>query len=79
MGNMKIKIKSFLKRKDADDNVKSWVRWYSRIGFTAKGSVYILIGLISICVINHVIYPIKPSTTNHNTTSPNGNIKVSDK
>lgn len=47
MGNMQIKIKSFLKRKDADDNAKPWVWWYSRIGFSAKGSVYILIGLIS--------------------------------
>lgn len=47
MGNMRNKIKGYLKRKDADDNVKPWVRWYSRIGFSAKGSVYILIGLIS--------------------------------
>lgn len=47
MGDMGIKIKGFLKRKDADENVKPWVRWYSRIGFSAKGAVYILIGLIS--------------------------------
>lgn len=47
MGDMGIKIKGFLKRKDADENVKPWVIWYSRIGFSAKGAVYILIGLIS--------------------------------
>lgn len=47
MENIRIKIKGFLKRKDADNNVKPWVMWYSRIGFSAKGSVYILIGLIS--------------------------------
>lgn len=43
----KINIKAFLEKKDADNRVKPWVRWYSRIGFSAKGSVYILIGLIS--------------------------------
>ena len=41
MGDMRIKIKDFLKRKDTDENVKPWVRWFSRIGFSAKGSVYI--------------------------------------
>ncbi|ASK61268.1 hypothetical protein CFK37_03270 [Virgibacillus phasianinus] len=47
MDNIINKIRIFLKRKDAGDNVKPWIRWYSRIGFSAKGFVYILIGLIS--------------------------------
>ncbi|WP_430788672.1 DUF1206 domain-containing protein [Virgibacillus flavescens] len=47
MDDMKSRIKSFLKRKDADDRLKPWVRWYSRIGFSAKGTVYALIGIIS--------------------------------
>ncbi|WP_161493913.1 hypothetical protein [Virgibacillus necropolis] len=47
MENILIRISGFLKRKDADNNVMPWVRWYSRIGFSAKGSVYVLIGLIS--------------------------------
>lgn len=47
MGDFKTKIKSFLKRKDADNRVKPWIRWYSRVGFSAKGTVYVLIGLVS--------------------------------
>ncbi|WP_349410023.1 DUF1206 domain-containing protein [Pseudalkalibacillus sp. SCS-8] len=41
------KAKTNQKARQAQNDVKPWIRWFGRFGYFAKGSVYILIGLLS--------------------------------
>ncbi|MGM7700602.1 DUF1206 domain-containing protein [Pseudalkalibacillus sp. Hm43] len=41
------KVKTSRKARQAQNDVKPWIRWFARFGYFSKGSVYILIGVLS--------------------------------
>lgn len=41
------KVKTSRKARQAQNDVKPWIRWFARFGYFSKGSVYILIGILS--------------------------------
>jgi hypothetical protein len=41
------KVKTSRKARQAQNDVKPWIRWFARFGYYSKGSVYILIGILS--------------------------------
>ncbi|MGP4080763.1 DUF1206 domain-containing protein [Pseudalkalibacillus sp. R45] len=47
MDTIRAKIKTSEKGREASNDVKPWIKGFARFGYFAKGTVYILIGLLS--------------------------------